>query len=672
MRATVVHGAAALAAAVCWPTPLPAQSPLAIRSETVTPGYVVISGYTNGNVLAVIGDSGVLLVDAQSARRVPQADSALRTFTAQPVRWVIATHYHADHLEGNAYWRARGAEVIGHESIAAEARKDTTIQELAWHRAPAVPAALPSRAFRDSLVLRFEGTDVAIRHAPAAHTGGDAIIWFPRANVVHMGDILELGAPPFVDWWAGGSLDGMIAAVDTVLQRVNDRTRIIPGHGPVTDRAGLRAYRDMLATIRDRMVGALEGGRTREGLPVTEIIAGFADRLGGERRARQFVEQLYPELRRHSRAPLPVSAGGLIVTLGTDTLAVERFERYPDRIEGVLVRRVPETRVHHYVASLAPGGRPIRFDDSISRRTGTRAATEPRAASVVFGPDTATLTLVRDTAVVRRVPAAWGFPTLPESFALYELWLARARQAGDTSVQLVAPVGGPAGRLRVRRGGGDTVLAAIIGGTFVARVDSAGRLLEVDGRATTLKYRVQRVSDLPIERLAASFAVRDSLGVGLGAWLSGRDTVAGNVGTARIWIDYGRPAKRGREIFTRGVLGDTLWRTGANAATQLEVSEPVEIGGTPLPAGRYSLWTHFTARGDAELIVNGQSGQWGTQYDPARDVLRVPLHAVPLEIPVEVFEIALDARGRSTRISLRWDRTELSVQVRPTPPPAAK
>jgi glyoxylase-like metal-dependent hydrolase (beta-lactamase superfamily II) len=663
----VVRTGAPLAAALCWTCRLWSQSPLAIRTETVAPGYVVISGYTNGNILAVIGDSGVLLVDAQSARRVPQADSALRTFTGRPVRWVISTHYHGDHIEGNAYWRARGAEVVGHERIPVEAGKDTTIAELAWHRTPAAPDALPTRTFRDSLRLRLPMGDVVVAHTPAAHTGGDAVVWLPQANVLHLGDILELGAPPFVDWWAGGTLDGMIAAVDAVLPRVNDRTRIIPGHGPVTDRAGLLAYRDMLATIRDRMVGGLATGRTRESLPVLDIVAGFVERLGGERRARQFVEALYPGVRRPAGAPQPISRGGFVVRLGTDTLAVERFERYADRMEGTLVRRSPETRLHRYVVTLGPDDRPVRFDDSISRRTGTPLPTELRAASVLFGPDTATITLLRDTAVARRVPAARGYPALPESFALYEVWLSAMRRTGDTVAHLVAPVGGPAGRLRLRPGLRDTVLIPIIGGAFVARADEVGRLLELDGSATTLKYRVTRVEDLPIERLAASFAWRDSTGAGLGAWVSGRDTVVGTVGSARVWIDYGRPAKRGREIFSRGVLGDTVWRTGANAATQLEVSQPVQIGGQPLAAGRYSLWTHFRMDGSAELIVNGQSGQWGTQYDPGRDVLRVPLRGAPLEPPVEVFTVALEASGQTVRLSLRWDRTELSVELRPAP-----
>jgi glyoxylase-like metal-dependent hydrolase (beta-lactamase superfamily II) len=656
----VLAGAGLLAA---YATPLSAQGALAIRSETIAPGYVVISGYTNGNILAVLGVDGVLLVDAQSARRVPQADSALRTFTDQPVRWVINTHYHADHIQGNTYWRARGAEILAHERVVEEARKDTTIVETGWHRAPADPDGLPTRTFGDSLVLRLPLGNVIARHAPAAHTSGDAIVWFPAADIVHMGDILELGAPPFVDRWAGGTIDGMIRAADAVLARASDRTRIVPGHGPVTDRAGLAAYRDMLATIRDRMHDQIGAGRTREQLAVGEIIAGFAEPLGGDRRARQFVEQLYHGLGRQSRGPAPLSAGAFIVRLGTDTIAVERFERYPDRLDGMLVRRTGTPVVHDYTVSLDPAGRPTRFDDSLSRRAGPSPA-RGLSTSVVFGSDSATVTVTRDTAVTRRVAAAEpAFPTLPESFALYELWLWAAGNGG-TPVTLVAPLGGPAGRLTPRRGAGDTVRIPIFGGDLVARVDEAGRLLALDGRATTLKYQVERVPDLYLEPLAANFAVRDSVGRGLGTWLSGRDTVVGTVGPARIWIDYGRPARRGREVFTHGVLGDTLWRTGANAATQLETSAPLELGGVTLPAGRYSLWTHFGAS-VAELIVNGQSGQWGTQHDPARDVLRVPLRAVPLEQPVEVFTIVLEGDGGSTVLGLRWDRTELQVVLRP-------
>lgn len=210
----------------------------------------VISGFTNGNILVLRAPAGVLLVDAQSARRAPEADSVLRTLVGElPVRWIVNTHYHSDHVGGNGYFRAQGARVLAHWTVAAEASKDTTIRRRDgrdWHRTPEPPANLPDSSFTDSLSLRLGSTDVRVYHLVDAHTNGDAMIWVPSANLLHAGDIVEINAPPFIDWWTRGSLEGMVRAVDWALARTNDKTRIIPGHGPVIDRAELQRYRQRL------------------------------------------------------------------------------------------------------------------------------------------------------------------------------------------------------------------------------------------------------------------------------------------------------------------------------------------------------------------------------------------------------------------------------------------
>lgn len=268
---------------------LAAQSADALRTEPLAPNVYRIAGGDRGSVLVLTGADGVLLVDSQDETTARQVDSLIVALTPAPVRYVINTHYHQDHARGNAYFQQRGATVIAHEKMIPQAMKDTTIVEWGRWRRRALPAeAVPRRTFRDSLTSELYGERVTIYHLPAAHTDGDAVVWLPEANVLHAGDIVEVGTAPFIDWWAGGSLDGLIAASDWIIARTNDSTRIVPGHGAVTDRAGVRRYREMLVTIRDRVVRAVRAKQTREQLLADHPTKGFDDRLGGEERARQF------------------------------------------------------------------------------------------------------------------------------------------------------------------------------------------------------------------------------------------------------------------------------------------------------------------------------------------------------------------------------------------------
>jgi cyclase len=261
MRSTI----RGLLATLLLPAVAAAQSGARLTSERLQTDLVLFAGFSNGNVLAILADSGTLLVDAQSARRVGLLDSALAAVPARPVRMVVNTHYHGDHLEGNAHFAGRGARLIAHANVPAQARKDTVIAEWEnWHRTAADPKAIPATTFADSISFRFGAQDVHVYHVAGAHTDGDAVVWLPHANVLHLGDIFELQAPPFVDWWAGGSLHGMIAAIDRFLPRLDDRTRVVPGHGPVADRATLVQYRDMLATLLLRVEQAVAAGRSLE------------------------------------------------------------------------------------------------------------------------------------------------------------------------------------------------------------------------------------------------------------------------------------------------------------------------------------------------------------------------------------------------------------------------
>jgi cyclase len=231
-----------------------AQQPTSTRQ--IAGGVHMIASHPDGNILVVESTNQVLLVDALGAKRAASADSALRTVTQKPVRTIITTHYHEDHLGGNAYWRTRGAaQLVAHRSVPLDARKDTTIAERKWHRVAIPERALPTVLFDDSATLMLEDESFTVYHREA-HTRGDAVVWFPARNVLHTGDIVEIGAPPFIDWWAGGSLEGMISAVEFIDGVVNDSTIIVPGHGPPIGRAVLRTY---LANLKAAAVACSAG-----------------------------------------------------------------------------------------------------------------------------------------------------------------------------------------------------------------------------------------------------------------------------------------------------------------------------------------------------------------------------------------------------------------------------
>ncbi len=364
-----------------------------------------------------------------------------------------------------------------------------------------------------------------------------------------------------------------------------------------------------------------------------------------------------------ARSQTAPSRGALIVRLGQDTVSVERFTRGADRMEGEILLRPGGTSLIRYRADLDPNGRVTGFTFRRHRIEGDQAVFDGTEGRLVLERDSATVEIRRDTVTRRRRMAAReGVPLLPDAFALYELWLPRAVRARDSmAVIVVSPLGGPAGRLSVRVFGTDSVHVGLMNQPIRVRTNPAGHLLALDGGSTLVKYQAERVADVPLMALAARYAALDRAGRGLGVWLSPRDTTRATVAGASLWVDYGRPSRRGRDIFGTAILGDTLWRTGANAATQFRTDRDLVIGERRLPAGTYTLWTHASPAG-YELIINGQTGQWGTQYDPARDVMRVPLAVRGLAEPVELLTIAIEDRGGGRgELVLSWDRRALAI-----------
>lgn len=254
----------ALLASVLLLAPLPALaqdwSKVEIRAETVTPGLAVLFG-AGGNIAVSHGTDGTILVDDQFAPLTPKIEAAIKALGAPPAKWLINTHWHGDHSGGNENFGKAGAMIMAHDHVrdrmaAGQQRRGDAVP-------PSPKEALPVLTYHDGITLHLNGDTIAVMHAPHAHTDGDSILHWEKANAFHMGDLFfNKVTLPFIDLESGGSAYGLLAAADKVLALANDRSVIIPGHGPLASKADLTAYRAMLADVIAAVESAKAAGKT--------------------------------------------------------------------------------------------------------------------------------------------------------------------------------------------------------------------------------------------------------------------------------------------------------------------------------------------------------------------------------------------------------------------------
>ena len=363
------------------------------------------------------------------------------------------------------------------------------------------------------------------------------------------------------------------------------------------------------------------------------------------------------------RAQQPAESAAFLVRLGTDTVAVERFTRTATRLEGELAIRAPRASYRRYAADIGINGSVTRFEVTMPRIGAPADAPAPAGAVASFAGDSVHLEVRRgDTLLTAAVAVGLGtLPVLGGAYAPYELVTARALQSRRDSVAVPTyPVGTrSAVTTLVRRLGRDSALIVTPGATWRAAVDANGRILGLRAPGTTSQIQLERLDALDVAALAQAWAARDAQGQGMGT-LSPRDTVRAVVAGDSLLVDYGRPRKRGREIFGNVVAWGQVWRTGANAATQFRTTRDLAFGALVVPAGTYTLWTLPTPSG-WQLIVNRQTGQWGTEYHPEQDLGRVAMSVAALAEPVEAFTIAVEPQGAGGLLVLTWDRTRVQV-----------
>ena len=272
-----------------------------VRSTRVADRAYMLAG-AGGNIGVSIGDSGVILVDDQFAPLTPKVLAAVKALTPLPVRFVLNTYWHGDHTGGNENMRGAGAIVVAHENVRKRMSTEQFLQMFKEKVPPSPAGALPVVTFTDAVSFHLDGQEIRAFHVRNAHTDGDAVVHFRTANVVHMGDTFFNGRYPFIDVSSGGSVDGMIAAADRVLGMIGPDTKVIPGHGPVGDRAALKAYRDMLSSARAAVLPHITRGASLQQViaakPTAELDATWGKGLfNGD----QFVEMLYSDLSRRKR-----------------------------------------------------------------------------------------------------------------------------------------------------------------------------------------------------------------------------------------------------------------------------------------------------------------------------------------------------------------------------------
>lgn len=354
--------------------------------------------------------------------------------------------------------------------------------------------------------------------------------------------------------------------------------------------------------------------------------------------------------------------GYFVVRLGQDTTFVEHYTRTPSRVVVDHVGRAPRVLQRRFTYEYEKGE--IARVSMVVTPPG--ASTPTQTLEGTFGPDSARMRIQSGSAPVQNVtlmaPPGTVVVAGTSPWAGYEGLLMRlVGEKRDTLRTALYLLGGNSTTwIRLQRLGHDSV--AVTNGRndrFHVRVDKQGRILGVLPLAGTARYSVERVASLDLAALAAGFAAREQAGSGLGS-LSPRDSVVVTVAGAALWIDYGRPAKRGRTIFGDLVRYGDVWRTGANAATQFRTDKALDFGGTVVPAGTYTLWTVPGPNGWT-LRFNGETGQWGTAHKPEKDLYTATMKVTSLPAVVERFAISVDPTTQGGTLNLDWDTTRASV-----------
>lgn len=298
---------ALIAALVLVPCPTLAQQPqdfskVEIKMTKVSGNVYMLEG-AGGNIAASLGDDGILMVDTEYAPLAAKIQAALKGIgiTDKPVRFVVNTHYHSDHSNGNAAFAAAGATILANENLRKRLEEGSSIGNgpggsINIKQAPQPKEALPVITYDDGVNIFLNGEEIEVRHMPAAHTDGDSVVFFATNKVLHMGDIFVRYGFPFIDVNGGGSIQGMIAACDKALAEFPPDTKVIPGHGALATMDDLRTYDQMLKDTTAAVQKALDDHETPAQMKDENILAPWQKLSGNFVNSDAFLDEIYNSL----------------------------------------------------------------------------------------------------------------------------------------------------------------------------------------------------------------------------------------------------------------------------------------------------------------------------------------------------------------------------------------
>jgi glyoxylase-like metal-dependent hydrolase (beta-lactamase superfamily II) len=264
-----------------------------IETQIVREGIYILTGQ-GGNIGLSSGVDGVFMIDDQFAPLTEKIKQAIKKISKHPVHFLLNTHWHPDHTGGNENFGNTGSVIIAQANVRKRLSVDNFIELFGMETPAATGAALPVITFNDAITFYLNDDEISVFHVKNAHTDGDSIIHFRNTNVFHMGDTYFAGMYPFIDYDTGGSLEGCIVAIDKVLALTNEDTRIIPGHGPLSNKTELVEYRTMLAMIGQRIQRMIDSGKSLEEVQKSQPARGFNAAFGGGFiNSGTFVKMLY-------------------------------------------------------------------------------------------------------------------------------------------------------------------------------------------------------------------------------------------------------------------------------------------------------------------------------------------------------------------------------------------